>query len=104
MTEDRKTFQKRVARVDPDFKPTLWRKWLQRPRRKVHIPLARTALCMAMFYGTVTVTKVVMIQELGPQGYEAKVAQLASGTDGSKIAAKLLGRDPVLAYVESNFL
>lgn len=104
MIEDRKTFEKRIARLDPDFKPTIWRKWQRRSRRKIHIPFARTALFMLMFYGTVTVTKVVMIQELGPQGYEAKVAQLATGPDASRIAAKLLGRDPVLAYVEGNFL
>ncbi|MBR9862289.1 MAG: hypothetical protein GYB24_02500 [Rhodobacteraceae bacterium] len=104
MTEDLKTFQKRIARFDPDFNPTIWRKWQRRPRRKIHIPLARTALCMVLLYGTVTVTKVVMIKELGPQGYEAKVAQLASGSDGSRIAAKLLRRDPVINYVEGNFL
>lgn len=104
ITEDKKTFEKRLARVDPDFKPTLWRKWRRGPRRKIHIPFVKTALCMALLYGTMTVTKVVMVQELGQQGYDAKVAKLASGSDTSRVAAKLLWRDPVMSYVQSKFL
>lgn len=102
--EDKKSFEKRLARVDPDFKPTLWRKWRRAPRRKIHIPFAKTALCMALFYGTMTATKVVMIQELGQQGYDAKVAQLAAGSDTSRVAAKLLWKDPVLTYVQGKVL
>ena len=99
-TEDKSTFDKRVGRIDPDFNPSALRRWWTKPRRKKRVPLARTSMVIVFCYCAMTVTKVVMEQELGPQGYDAKVARLSAGGDTSKIAAKLLWRDPVMAYVQ----
>jgi hypothetical protein len=104
MTQNLTTFEERVKRVDPDFKPTVWRKWQIRPRGKYRVPLARTSMVLLFCYCTLTITKIVMESQLGPQGFDAKVAQLSAGSDASKIAARLLWRDPVMAYVEDKFL
>ena len=99
-TEDRSTFDKRVGRIDPDFKPSAVRRWWTKPRRKKRVPLARTSMVLVFCYCAMTVTKVVMENELGPQGFDAKVARLSAGNDASKIAARLLWRDPVMEYVQ----
>ncbi len=104
MVEDKKTFEKRVAKVDPDFKPSAWRKFRNRPRRKIRVPMAATSLALVLCYGTLTTTKVIMENELGPQGFDAKVSRLAQGDDTSRIAAKLLWRDPVMEYVQEKLL
>lgn len=104
MAEDKNTFEQRVKRVDPDFKPSAWRKWRTRPRRKYSVPMLRTVMVLLFCYCTLTATKVMMENELGPQGFDAKVAKLAEGDDTSKIASRLLWRDPVMAYVQENIL
>ena len=52
-------------------------------------------------YIALTAGKVVMEQELGTQGYDARVAQMAQGADTSRIAARLMFRDPVMEYVSA---
>ena len=100
--EDLKTFEARVRRVDPDFKPSAWRRWRTRERRKLVIPMRATSYVIVFAYVALTAVKVTMYSELGPDGYEAKVAALSSGTETSRIAAKLLFQDPVMAYVTTN--
>jgi hypothetical protein len=99
MAEDMKTFEARIARVDPDFKPSLLHKWRTRPKRTRRTPFVKTGMVLVFAYCTLTATKVVMERELGSAGFDAKVAQLAKGPDTAKFAAKLLWRDPVMAYV-----
>ena len=101
--EDKKTFDQRVDRVDPDFKPTKMRKF-RRISSKFRMPWRTLAGFAVLFYCAMTFTKVVMENELGPEGFDQKVAQLEQGDDGSKIAAKLLWRDPVMAFVQDKFL
>ena len=81
--------------------PSALRRWWTKPKAKKRVPMARLSMVLVFFYCAMTVTKVVMEQELGPNGYDAKVARLAAGSDTSKIAAKLLWRDPVMAYVQT---
>ena len=99
MSEDLKTFEARVRRIDPDFNPTRWHRWRTRERRKLVIPMRGTAYVLVFAYVALTGVKVALEQELGRAGYDAQVERLASGGDTSRIAAKLLFRDPVLDYV-----
>jgi hypothetical protein len=103
-TEDHKTFDQRIQRVDPDFKPTKRHKIKKALAVKLRMPWKLIAVLVLFGYGTLTVTKVVMENELGPNGFDQKVARLASGDDSAKIAAKLLWRDPVMAFVQDNVL
>lgn len=102
--EDLKSFDQRIQRVDPDFKPTKRHKVKKALAGKLRMPWFKVALIATLAYGTMTVTKVVMENELGPDGFDQKVAQLADGDDPAKIAAKLLWRDPVMAFVQDKFL
>lgn len=99
MSENLKTFEDRVRRIDPDFKPTFWRRIRTRERRKLVIPMRGVAYVMVFAYVALTGVKVAMESELGPDGYAAQVEKLAAGNDTSRIASKLLFRDPVFDYV-----
>lgn len=101
MSEDKKSFEDRVRRVDPDFKPSVWRRLRTRPRRKLVIPGRVAAYVLVFTYVSLTGVKVVMHQELGADGYQARVAELAAGDDAARIASRLLFRDPVMDYVTS---
>ncbi|MEM7439616.1 MAG: hypothetical protein AAF393_08455 [Pseudomonadota bacterium] len=99
MDENLKSFEKRLQRVDPDFKPTAWRRWRTRARRKTVIPMRGTAYTIVFAYVALTAVKVVMHQDLGAEGYATRVASMAQGDETSRIAAKLMFRDPVMNYV-----
>ncbi len=103
-TEDHKTFDQRIQRVDPDFKPTRRHKLKRALAGKLRMPWLKVAMIALVLYGGMTITKVVMENELGPDGFDQKVAQLADGDDPAKIASKLLWRDPVMAFVQDKFL
>ena len=103
-SEDMKTFDQRVQRVDPDFKPTKRHKIGKALAIKLRMPWLKIALLVMFAYGTMTVTKVVMENELGPDGFDQKAVRLANGDDASKVAAKLMWRDPVMAFVQDNVL
>ncbi len=68
------------------------------------MPWVQIAVMVVFVYGTLTVVKVVMENELGVEGFNQKVARLAGGDDESKIVAKLLWRDPVMAFVQEKVL
>jgi hypothetical protein len=102
--ENLKSFDKRLQRVDPDFKPTKTHKLKRALSVNVRMPWMKVAVMAVFVYGTMTVVKVVMENELGVDGFDQKVARLADGDDGSKIAAKLLWRDPVMAFVQEKVL
>ena len=102
MTEDMNTFENRVRRFDPEFRPSKFHQWWNKPRRKKHIPLLKTFVVCVVLYGALTTAKVVMEQELGAQGFDVRVAELSKGSDSQKIAAALLFRDPVMAYVNAD--
>lgn len=103
-TEDLKTFDQRVQRVDPEFKPTKRYKMKKALAGKLRMPWMKVAVLSLFVYGTMTVTKVVMENELGPDGFDQKAASLAQGDDSAKIAAKLMWRDPVMAFVQDKVL
>ncbi|WGI22826.1 hypothetical protein [Amylibacter sp. IMCC11727] len=103
-TEDLKTFEQRVHRVDPEFKPTKRYKLKKALAGKLRMPWLKIAMIAVFCYGTLTVAKVVMENELGPDGFDQRVANLAEGDDTAKIAAKLLWRDPVMAFVQDKVL
>ena len=95
----KKTFESRVRKVDPDFKPSVWRRWRTRERRKLYLPMRATSYAIVFTYIALTAVKVTMERELGPGGYDARVAAMASGGETSRIASKLMFRDPIMTYV-----
>lgn len=103
-TEDLKTFDQRIQRVDPDFKPTRRHKLKKALAGKLRMPWLKLGVVAMVLYCGMTVTKVVMENELGPDGFDQRVAQLADGDDPAKIASKLLWRDPVMAFVQDKVL
>jgi hypothetical protein len=103
-TEDLKSFDQRIQRVDSDFKSTKRHKMKRALAGKLRMPWIKVAMIAVFLYGTMTVSKVVMENELGPSGFDQRVAELADGDDPAKIAAKLLWRDPVMAFVQDKFL
>lgn len=103
-TEDLKTFDQRVQRVDPDFKPTKRHKLKKVLAGKLRMPWMKIGTIALVLYAGMTVTKVVMENELGPDGFDQKVAQLAQGDDSGKIASIFLWRDPVMEFVQYKFL
>lgn len=102
--ENLKSFEQRVQRVDPDFKPTKRHKLKRALAIKLRMPWLKIAIMAFFVYGTMTVVKVVMENELGVEGFDQKVALLADGDDTSKIAAKLLWRDPVMTFVQEQMV
>lgn len=103
MDESLKTFEKRVQRVDPDHNPSMWRKWKMRPRRRFVLPMRGTAYTIVFAYIALTGAKVIMQNDLGAEGYNTRVAEMAAGDETSRIAAKLMFRDPVMDYVADQF-
>lgn len=101
-TEDLSTFDKRVQRIDPDFKPTRGRRFKLFLARRVHMPWIQLAIVLLFVYGVLTVTKVVMENELGAEGFDQRVARMSDGDDAARFASKLLWRDPVMAFVQDN--
>ncbi|MEM6617770.1 MAG: hypothetical protein AAF631_00525 [Pseudomonadota bacterium] len=99
VTEDLKTFEKRVRRIDPDHNPTTFRRWWRRERRPATVPLRRSAFVLVFAYLLLTGVKVVMVQDLGAAGFDTRVATLAAGNDAERIAARLLFRDPLMTYL-----
>lgn len=99
MDENLKSFENRLRRVDPDFKPSVWRRMRVRPRRGVVVPGRVAAYAIVFVYIALTSVKVVMEHQLGPEGYDARVAQLAAGDETARIAARLMFRDPIMTYV-----
>ena len=68
--ENRKAFEQRLQRVDPDFKPTKTHKLKRALSVNVRMPWMKIAVMAVFAYGTMTVVKVVMENELGVAGFD----------------------------------
>lgn len=101
MTENIQSFEARIKRFDPDFKPTLWRRWRRRERQPLVVPARGAAYAIVFAYVVLTAVKLVMHQELGAQGYDARVVEMAGQGETGRVAAKLMFRDPIMDYVAS---
>lgn len=99
---DKRAFEERLRRIDPDFQPSPLRRILHRPRRRIVIPMRAPAYALVFAYLVLTVVKLAMVQELGPEGFEARRAELAQGDPTARVAARLLFVDPVFAYAARN--
>lgn len=61
----------------------------------------RFALLVLCAYMGLTLAKIVMVNEIGEQGFQTRIAELSGGDENAQIAARLLQRDPVMAFIES---
>ena len=67
-TEDHSTFDDRIHSFDPEIKPRKRDKIKKVLAVKFRMPWMKVVMIVLFLYGTMTVTKVVMENELGPRG------------------------------------
>ena len=61
----------------------------------------RFAFLLLCVYMGLTLAKIVMVNEIGEQGFQTRITELSGGDENAQIAARLLQRDSVMAFIES---
>lgn len=101
--EDINTLRARLIEAEPTYQPKVG---LFGPKRSVATIMVSFGLRFVMVLGFaylgLTTAKIVMVNELGRSGFEARLEELASGDLGARIASRLLQRDPLMVFIQQN--
>lgn len=74
---------------------------VMKPKRKAGgLPIKTLAMLILGFFAF----KLLLINHLGPLGYENRVDQLRAGTAIEQAGASILAIDPITAYIAENVL
>lgn len=103
MTNGMKAFQKRLKRIDKLKKGGVFS--AKRRAAKIYKPLRLPVFHLLLFfgvsYGGLTGAKIYFEREMGADGFEAHLTQLAQGDEAERVAAKLLQQDRFTAFVKA---
>ncbi|MCP5071861.1 MAG: hypothetical protein GY947_01015 [Rhodobacteraceae bacterium] len=100
MSQDMKTFQKRLKFIEKSEKGGFFSRRDRGARRGGGLPMIRMLLFFALTYCALTAAKITMEKDLGVQGYNARLVELSSGDEAAKIAAILMKRDRFMGFVK----